>query len=856
MYYSQVQNDSYTTAVDTDITFNPTGNDNTNSCGYPVAIAKICDANGTSFTTFQGGTITVVSNLSLTYTPPVGFSGTDGFYYGLSRDTDTTCNYCDTGLITFIVGTPACDTARHQTSYDTICDNQVKQLLATPAGGTWTVVSGGGTISGGFYYPPTVSSGTIYPQLKYTIPGDSSCTQLSTQVSFGVTSCSTPCDTASNNTNSSTICQGDIKLLQGSPAGGTWSLVSGSGSISGSTYVASGTIFSPYITVRYSIPQDSLCSGTFSDVTFIVDTSSNCGLSNDPCLGKSISFSHDSVTQDGWVRFDALLNNSSNVYTSYTYKVNGVVQTWGQMNNGTSIDSLSVSNGDYVCLYIEDYTYDSSTQVWDTCYLSYCDTFEILSSTDSCDNLFASISHSPFAQDSSYGTVTVNLSGYSNSNYQISGFTSMTNQQFYNSGDSILLVDGDVICAEIVATFIDSSGNSFTCIQTVCDTVTKLTDTTLPDPIIDTACNLAAGYTYTKNGLTVNFTNTTTVITAGTTFTWDFGDGNTSFVQDPSHTYAAPGSYIVRLDAHDVRYDSVNQVWDTCYSYACYIITVDNPVVFFNCDSASANFSKTISGQTVSFVANAFGFTNASYFWNFGDGTYDNSSVSPTHTYAADGTYSVCLTVMEKDGACDIVCVKNICYDVTINVNDPCKGNTATFTYFDSANFVYFNSQLYGYGFGWTIPQVNWYINGNYTGTSNVLSSGNVLTGDTVCMKVISYFHDSAQSFADTCIIEYCDVISTSTSISQIGGAVDVKLFPNPAQSNITLMIETVKSVQTEMNVYDAIGNLVMVKQIELTNGKNAVELDINHIETGNYFISVIDKSTNSILTNKPFIKQ
>ena len=44
--------------------------------------------------------------------------------------------------------------------------------------------------------------------------------------------------------------------------------------------------------------------------------------------------------------------------------------------------------------------------------------------------------------------------------------------------------------------------------------------------------------------LTVDFTNSSL---GGTSFTWDFGDGNTSNEENPTHTYAVPGDYNVTL---------------------------------------------------------------------------------------------------------------------------------------------------------------------------------------------------------------------------------------------------------------------------------------------------------------------
>jgi PKD repeat protein len=61
-----------------------------------------------------------------------------------------------------------------------------------------------------------------------------------------------------------------------------------------------------------------------------------------------------------------------------------------------------------------------------------------------------------------------------------------------------------------------------------------------------------ANFTYTANGLTVNFTDTSTdsdgTITA---WSWDFGDSGTSTQENPSHTYAADGTYTVTLTVTD-----------------------------------------------------------------------------------------------------------------------------------------------------------------------------------------------------------------------------------------------------------------------------------------------------------------
>jgi len=52
--------------------------------------------------------------------------------------------------------------------------------------------------------------------------------------------------------------------------------------------------------------------------------------------------------------------------------------------------------------------------------------------------------------------------------------------------------------------------------------------------------------TYTVNGLEVTF-DATVSGAAPFTFAWDFGDGYTSALEDPVHTYADTGCYQVTL---------------------------------------------------------------------------------------------------------------------------------------------------------------------------------------------------------------------------------------------------------------------------------------------------------------------
>lgn len=82
----------------------------------------------------------------------------------------------------------------------------------------------------------------------------------------------------------------------------------------------------------------------------------------------------------------------------------------------------------------------------------------------------------------------------------------------------------------------------------------------------------------------------------------------------------------------------------------------------------TANFSFITSGLTATFTDSSSDSdgTIASYSWTFGDGA-TSTSVNPSHTYAASGTYSVTETVTDNGGATGSV-TKSVTVTTTSNV--------------------------------------------------------------------------------------------------------------------------------------------------------------------------------------------
>ncbi|MDD5540646.1 MAG: PKD domain-containing protein, partial [Candidatus Marinimicrobia bacterium] len=126
---------------------------------------------------------------------------------------------------------------------------------------------------------------------------------------------------------------------------------------------------------------------------------------------------------------------------------------------------------------------------------------------------------------------------------------------------------------------------------------------------------------------------------APSSWAWEFGDGSTSTLKNPSHTYAATGSYTVNLTA-------TNSGGSDTESKTGYITitTLPPPTAAF-----SASSTLTYVGGTVSFTDESTG-SPTSWSWNFGDGT-TSSLRNPGHSYTSAGTYTVILTATNVYGS-------------------------------------------------------------------------------------------------------------------------------------------------------------------------------------------------------------
>ncbi|MBR9833447.1 HYR domain-containing protein [bacterium] len=136
--------------------------------------------------------------------------------------------------------------------------------------------------------------------------------------------------------------------------------------------------------------------------------------------------------------------------------------------------------------------------------------------------------------------------------------------------------------------------------------------------------------------LTINFTNASTTAVS---YLWNFGDGNTSTLENPTHTYQNRGSYSVSLTITTAN-GCTNTRTKTNY------ITVLGPTVSFGLSgSAPTQPPYTFSFSDLSTTSSPI----ISWNWNFGDGN-TSTLQNPTHTYTLIDSFDVSLKVTDLDG--------------------------------------------------------------------------------------------------------------------------------------------------------------------------------------------------------------
>ncbi len=309
----------------------------------------------------------------------------------------------------------------------------------------------------------------------------------------------------------------------------------------------------------------------------------------------------------------------------------------------------------------------------------------------------------------------------------------------------------------------------------------------------------------------LSFSNTSSPV--ATIFAWEFGDGNTSTQENPSHTYNASGQYNVTLmiSTTDGCGDTITQQ----------VTAYDQPNANFEVDPTC--FETANNFNDLSTINNIDGDNITSWAWDFGDGN-TSSLQNPNHMYNAENNYTVTLTVTSNYGCVDTYTQTATVWplpEVDFTPTDVCLESPTQFNDQSIISNAYTNNTLVGwnwnFGDGGTAstqnPTYTYNTDGTYQATLEVTSNHGCTNSNTLtvtvhpnpiasftgvnlqgCSPVCFELNSTSNVNAPASIVDYTYTLSNGVSYNPGNGSVNDCFTNNSGNAmyiGVTLTVET-----------------------------------------------------------------
>jgi hypothetical protein len=251
------------------------------------------------------------------------------------------------------------------------------------------------------------------------------------------------------------------------------------------------------------------------------------------------------------------------------------------------------------------------------------------------------------------------------------------------------------------------------------------------------------------------------------------------------------------------------------------------------CDKFVPNFDILQGCNPVNFIETSSGpGFSVSWYWDFGDGT-SSSLQNPSHTYAAAGTYTVCLTVIRKSGK--ETCCNKVCKD--IKVCDPPAGGNPVEKAGVGFNFNYINATHQALKF--SDANLTDQIICNYLwdfgdGTTSSMPNPAHVYSDagfyTVTLTTKSCTYDASNQINSSKESSFSQLIK----IAAANNAGEVEIIPNPAADQAVVLISNISNAKVVLtNMYGA------EVATASASGKNRYTLNLEKLTSGVYLLTV-----------------
>jgi len=231
--------------------------------------------------------------------------------------------------------------------------------------------------------------------------------------------------------------------------------------------------------------------------------------------------------------------------------------------------------------------------------------------------------------------------------------------------------------------------------------------------------------------LEVQFTDAS--IGQADSWSWSFGDQQTSTVQNPLHIYENPGDYEVTLtiggpegSSAFTRFLQIEESSGCFANFEFYQNSIEEPMI---------TFENLTTGQDLE------------YFWSFGDGTTSNDT-SPVHLYPAAGYYEAVLT------ATGFGCIDSMMKQVEVLEPTPCHAAFSFTSQSPEALEIFFTNESMG-----MIVSYYWdFDDGSFSNEENPVHTYNQPGEYTVLLKIDALgCLDSIEHIVQIAEPEYCN---------------------------------------------------------------------------------------------------
>ncbi len=288
----------------------------------------------------------------------------------------------------------------------------------------------------------------------------------------------------------------------------------------------------------------------------------------------------------------------------------------------------------------------------------------------------------------------------------------------------------------------------------------------------------------------------------GISYEWDFGDGNTSTEETPSHTYSVDGTYTISLTAFN---DCATNVHST-----------EVTVVSIPQANISSNETEGCSPMEIQFTDES-SLNTSNWQWVFPGGMPENSNQqNPVVTYNAAGQYDIRLIASNDAGADTIEFVNYILIE---------EGPISNFTYADNELEVDFtntsnNAVSYSWDFG----------DGN---TSTEESPNHIFTEPGTYTVQLTSTNPCGNEVASQEI-----TVDVNTSVFEVPNQFKISLSPNPTPGQLNIKVLDGNISESTLSIYNTKGELVKQEFFKQANSSLGLETSLLEFSDGIYLVN------------------